>query len=93
MQFNPHIKAQAVLELSVSIFCMLLLLFGALQIFFWMNDRMVKRQQEYNSTRVLAGHTIPIVVAFDPINWSSRIQVNESNETLFPKLDIFGEND
>ena len=54
-----RIKGQVTLELTVSIFCMLLLLFGALQIFLWMNERLVRRQQDYNDTRISAASVAP----------------------------------
>lgn len=67
--------AQASLELAVSLIVVFILLFGALQVFFWVNNRMVLRQKDYEAQRVDAG------------NNQTEMQVNESS---YPALNIFG---
>ena len=45
-------KAQATLEFAVVFVIMIMLLFGMLSLWKWSSDRIVKRQVEYNSTRL-----------------------------------------
>lgn len=70
-------KAQVTLELASSFICILLLLWGSLQLLLWVNKRFVVRQVEYEATRVDAGSS------------SSEIQVNESDSIKFPPFNIF----
>ena len=72
-------KAQATIEVTLAFICFFLLLFGTLKIFIWMNERMVRRQQDYEATRVEAGS----IGDGDP-----GVYVDESD---YPRLDIFGE--
>ena len=67
---------QASLELAASLVAVFILLFGALQVFLWVNKRLAQRQQDYEVKRVEAA------------NSSSEVQVDESK---YPKLDIFGQ--
>ncbi|MFH1397228.1 MAG: hypothetical protein ABIH27_01585 [Candidatus Omnitrophota bacterium] len=70
-------KAQVSLELAASFIGILLLLLGSMQLFFWVNQQLAIRQQDYEATRVEAG------------NSGSEIQVDEtgySNLTLDGKL-------
>jgi len=46
---------QASLEMTLAMIGALLLLFGALKVFIWINRRIVLRQQRYEATRVVAG--------------------------------------
>jgi hypothetical protein len=73
------INGQATVELTVSIFCMLLLLFGILQVFWWANSWMVQRQRGYERSRIEAASVNPD----DP---NPERQVDESG---YSKLDIF----
>lgn len=52
---QPGKKAQATLELALSLICVLLLLLGALKVFIWVNSRMVMRQEDYEDSRLRAG--------------------------------------
>jgi len=52
-----HHKAQASLELSIALIGVLIILFGAFNIFMWVNKRIVNRQRDYESKRVTAGST------------------------------------
>lgn len=69
-------EAQSSLELAASFVVIFILLFGSLQVFIWMNKRLVQRQKDYEVQRVTAG------------NSGSPVQVNE---TEYPKLNIFGQ--
>lgn len=68
--------AQSSLELAASLVVIFILLFGSLQVFFWVNKRLVQRQKDYESQRVTAG------------NSGSEVKVDETN---YPKLNIFGQ--
>lgn len=51
-----------------------IILVGALNVFIWVNQRMVQRQKDYEASRELAGNT------------DQEVQVDESG---YPRLDIF----
>ena len=57
---------QASLEVTVALIGALLLLFGSLKIFLWLNDRLVRRQQAYESTRAAAGRSTGAVMGYEP---------------------------
>lgn len=67
-------KAQVSLELAASFISILLLLFGSLQVFLWVNKQLATRQQDYEASRVAADS-------------GTEIQVDESS---YPKLNILG---
>jgi hypothetical protein len=46
---------QGVLEMTIVIVLMTLLLGGILNIWLWANNQIVRRQKEYNASRVVAG--------------------------------------
>jgi len=71
--------AQVSLELAASLVVVFILLFGALQLFLWMNKSLVQRQKDYEAQRVTAG------------NSGSEVQVDESDQSKYPKLNIFGQ--
>ena len=74
------VTAQATIEVTLAFVCVLILLFASVKIFIWMAERMVQRQEDYEATRIQAAS----------INTGEPgVYVNESN---YPKLDIFGEN-
>lgn len=50
-----HGRAQASLEMTVALIGMILLLFGSLKLFLWLNERLVTRHQNYEATRVSGG--------------------------------------
>ncbi len=50
-------KAQASLELSLALIGVLIILFGAFNVFMWVNKRIINRQRDYESKRVTAGST------------------------------------
>ena len=52
-------KGQASLEMTLALVGALLLLFGSLKVFLWLNSRFVARQQAYEASRVAAGSTQP----------------------------------
>ena len=68
--------AQSSLELAASLVVIFILLFGSLQVFLWVNKRLVQRQKDYESQRVIAG------------NSGSEVKVDESQ---YPTLKIFGQ--
>ena len=82
-QIGTDKKAQATIELTLAFICFFLLLFGTLKIFIWMNERMVRRQQDYEATRVAAGKLEPGQTLEDV-----GADLDESD---YPRLDIFGE--
>ena len=47
--------AQASLEMTAALVGALLLLFGAFKVFLWVNERIVARHQQYETTRVGGG--------------------------------------
>lgn len=47
-------RGQASLEMAVAMFGAILLLLGSIKIFVWMAQRLVARQQSYDSTRKAA---------------------------------------
>ena len=63
---RPKTQAQASLEVTVALIGALLLLFGSLKIFLWINDRLVRRQQAYESTRAAAGRSTGAVMWNEP---------------------------
>jgi hypothetical protein len=70
-------KAQVSLELAASIVVLFILLFGALQVFLWFNQRMVQRQKDYEAKRVEAA------------NSPAEVQADETDQSKYPKLNIF----
>ncbi|MDD5196841.1 MAG: hypothetical protein PHV92_04400, partial [Candidatus Omnitrophica bacterium] len=50
-------QAQVSLELAASLVVVFVLLFGTLQVFLWMNKRLVQRQQDYEAKRVTAANS------------------------------------
>lgn len=72
-------KAQAALETTLALICVMVLLFGTLKVFFWFTERIVRRQEDFEAGRVQAGSIGPD---------GSGVYVNESN---YQALDIFGE--
>lgn len=83
-RLNPAIRvgeeAQSSLELAASLIVVFILLFGSLQVFIWANKRLVQRQKDYEAQRLTAG------------NSGAEVKVDESDQTKYPKLDIFGKN-
>ena len=57
----PHAgrRAQASLELSIAMFGAILLLLGSLKVCLWLNERVVQRQQNYETNRGEAGSAMP----------------------------------
>lgn len=52
-------NAQGLLEFCFSFLTIVLLLLGIMQIWFWANNQLAKRQVEYNKTRQIAGFALP----------------------------------
>ena len=60
-------RAQASLEMTLAMTGALLLLLGSFKVWLWINERLVRRQQYYNCTRVAAGSSASgIMVWNDP---------------------------
>ena len=72
-------RAQAALETTLALICVIVLLFGALKIFFWLTERVVRRQEDFESGRVQAG-SLPAD--------GTGVYIDESE---YPPLDILGE--
>lgn len=65
---SPHPalqRGQASLEMTLALGGVLLLLLGSFKVFLWINERLVRRHQYYNCTRVAAGSSAPGVVVWD----------------------------
>ena len=71
-------NGQVSLELAASLVVLFILLFGTIQVFLWLNKRLVQRQQDYEANRVAAA------------NSGSEVQVNETDQNKYPDLNIFG---
>ena len=69
-------KSQASLEIAFSLIVVFILLFGSLQVFFWMNRRLVQRQKDYEAQRVNAA------------NSNTEVRVDESDTSKYPPLKI-----
>ena len=92
---NLPLTGQAGLEMTISLICVFILLFGALNVFLWVNKKMVHRQEYYehgsgdlriNGTTYGGDYTSGRVAAAD-----SSGDVPLVKEKLFSeKLDIFG---
>ncbi len=67
-------KAQATLEIAAAFACILILIFGTMQIFLWANKSFISRQQLYQKDRK------------DAANSPVEMQVNETD---IPDLNIF----
>ncbi len=78
-KLNIDRKAQATLETTLAFVCVLVLLLGAVRMFVWFTERITRRQEDYEATRVDAG---------DIIVDQEGVIVDESN---YPPLDIFNE--
>ena len=52
--------------MSVAMIGALLLLLGCIKVFFWMNERLILRQQSYEATRIPAASTTPDVQWAEP---------------------------
>lgn len=71
-------SAQASIEVTLSLICVFLLLFGSFKIFVWMNKRMISRHNDYQVDRVDAAST--------QTNSGNSFQVDESG---YKPLNIF----
>ena len=78
MKLSP-VKAQVSLELSIALISVLILLLGSLNVFVWVNQRLVWRQRDYEDTRVKAGST----------TLDSTLEEIQVDESAYPKLDAF----
>lgn len=83
---NLSLRAQASLELSISLICVFLLLFASFNIFLWVSQRIVHRQQDYEGG--LTGRLVAGTIG----SFFGSVEPNEANEARYPKLDIFGGN-
>ncbi len=61
---------QATLEMTIAYFCALLLLFACLKVFLWLNERIVRRQINYDDTRIGAASPNPIGVEGKEGSWN-----------------------
>ena len=65
-------RGQASLELTLAMIGALILLFGSLKVFLWVNERIIARQRAYEMSRQAAG-TSASVVTWDEPNQPLRI--------------------
>ncbi|RJP27424.1 MAG: hypothetical protein C4533_08185 [Candidatus Omnitrophota bacterium] len=61
-------NGQTVLETAIVMIAMIILLGGILQFWFWSNNQIIRRQREYNETRVQAG-TSPLLSFMYQMQW------------------------
>ena len=62
----PHSPlGQASLEMTLALWGALLLLLGSMKVCLWIGERLVRRQQYYNCTRVAAGSSAPGAMVWD----------------------------
>ena len=52
---NVKIKAQVTVELTVTLFCLLIFLVAATKIFLWFGNNIVQRHNAFEATRTQAG--------------------------------------
>ena len=92
------LMGQASLEMTVSLICVFILMFGALNVFLWVNKQMVQRQEYYehapgdaavNGTKYGGKYDYGRVEAGDFDGKRDGELVNET-KTFYQKLDIFG---
>jgi len=88
-------RGQSTLELTAALVVIVILLIGSVKIFLWLNDSMVRRQVNYEATRVAAGSAefeAVNLVSMDNVEANAtsfnELMVDESN---YPKLNIFGQ--
>lgn len=74
-----HVKAQATLEIALSLICVFILLFGSLNVFLWIHKKLVHSQEDYKDTRIEAGDS------------QSGKQIDYTNKTRYPDLNILSE--
>ena len=72
--------AQASLEMAIAIACILILFLASIRLFFWLNQRLVLRQEAYENTRVSATDE----------NRTTQLYVNESGMPKLRLLDNVG---
>ena len=87
-------RGQATLELTVALIIVMLLLVGAVKTFVWLNERMVMRQQDFESSRVAAGSTAPAGVTYSALDNATPNDLKISGEVVvdesaYPALNIF----
>jgi hypothetical protein len=68
-------KAQATLEFTLIFVIMAALVMGLLGLWKWSNDNIVKRQLDYNTTRITAGSATPGA----PEKWSGAAEINDND--------------
>jgi len=72
-------KAQVSLEMAIALIGVMVILFASINVFVWLNKRLVMRQRDYENTRVAAGNA-PMQ------STANEIQVDESG---YSKLYMF----
>jgi hypothetical protein len=56
-------KAQASLEMAITIIAVLIFFLGCIRLFFWVNERLVLRQERYEATRASASEATSVAGA------------------------------
>ncbi|MFC1708480.1 hypothetical protein ACFL2J_00270 [Candidatus Omnitrophota bacterium] len=80
LKIRRKAKAQASLETTLALICVMILLVAVLKLFFWLTESMIVRQKDFESSRVSAG-SIPA--------GGTGAYIDESD---YLQLDILGEN-
>jgi hypothetical protein len=91
---------QTTLELTAALIVMMLLLAGSVKIFMWLNERLIKRQVDYEATRVTAANATPESVSIadgDGVAEQDLKIVGSAggtevlpDESAYPALNVFG---
>jgi len=76
---HRFVTGQVTLEMAIALIGVMALLFATINVFIWVNKRLVMRQRDYENTRVAAGNA-PMT------STAAEIQVDE---TWYSKLYIF----
>lgn len=78
---------QTTLELTAALIILMMFLVASARIFVWLNERIVYRQHQYETTRVAAG-SAPFTSYVDLAN-QEHVRGLEPDESTNPALNIF----
>jgi len=67
-------KGQSTLEVSLTLIITVVLLYSIVKIWFWSNNQIVKRQLEYNDSRVIAGTAVDTYKLVWPLNRAPELK-------------------
>ena len=92
-------RGQTTLELTTALIVVMMLLIGSVKIFMWLNERIVRRQMDYEAQRVDAANAPPQTIALSNKNGvsegnlkllgSGETKEELPDESTYPALNIF----